>query len=66
MLKKAAFLNYKNITENDKLRRKQRKRVFFLVLVLFFHGICQVIFSSSPNLNNFKYIYHPLHPTLSD
>ena len=28
MLKKAAFLNYKSITENDKLRCKQRKRGF--------------------------------------
>ena len=55
MLKKAAFLNYKSITENDKLRCKQRKRGFSglgLFCFVLFHGIFPIILSSSPNLNN--------------
>lgn len=52
MLVKAAFLDYKNSTDNDKLRCKQRKRILFVLVWGFFHEICQVIFSSSPSMDN--------------
>lgn len=45
MLKKVAFLDYKSITENNKLWCKQRKSlgVFSLFAFLFFNETCHVI-----------------------